>query len=54
MSSQGISRYFEFIRFEDLDGYGKPAPYADAVPLEQVEIGQRYTDNPSMRNITIM
>jgi hypothetical protein len=34
--------FFEFVRFEDLDGHGKPLPYADAVPLEQVEIGQRY------------
>jgi hypothetical protein len=34
--------FFEFVRFEDLDGQGKPAPYADAIPLEQVEIGQRY------------
>ena len=34
--------FFEFVRFEDLDGHGKPAPYAHAVPLEQVEVGQRY------------
>jgi hypothetical protein len=34
--------FFEFVRFEDLDGHGKPTPYADAVPLEQVEVGQRY------------
>ena len=34
--------FFEFVRFEDLDGQGKPAPYADAIPLEQVDIGQRY------------
>src|SRR6185369_12911418 len=34
--------FFEFVRFEDLDGQGKPAPHAEAVPLEQVEIGQRY------------
>ena len=34
--------FFEFIRFEDLDGQGKPAAYADAIPLEQVEVGQRY------------
>jgi len=34
--------FFEFVRFEDLDAQGKPAPYADAIPLEQVEIGQRY------------
>jgi hypothetical protein len=34
--------FFEFVRFEDLDGNGKPAPYAHAVPLDQVEIGQRY------------
>jgi len=34
--------FFEFVRFEDLDGQGKPTPYADAIPLEQVETGQRY------------
>jgi hypothetical protein len=34
--------FFEFVRFDDLDRQGKPAPYADAIPLEQVEIGQRY------------
>ena len=34
--------FFEFVRFEDLDASGKPAPYADAVPLEQVKTGQRY------------
>jgi hypothetical protein len=34
--------FFEFVRFEDLDGQGKPAPYSAAVPLEQVEPGQRY------------
>jgi hypothetical protein len=34
--------FFEFVRFEDLDGQGKPAPYADAIQLEQVEVGQRY------------
>jgi len=34
--------FFEFVRFEDLDAHGKPAPYADAIPLEQVEVGQRY------------
>jgi hypothetical protein len=34
--------FFEFVRFEELDGQGKPAPYADAIPLEQVEVGQRY------------
>ena len=34
--------FFEFVRFEELDGQGKPTPHADAVPLEQVEIGQRY------------
>jgi len=34
--------FFEFVRFEDLDGRGKPAPYADAIPLEQIEVGQRY------------
>ena len=34
--------FFEFVRFEDLDEFGKPAPFAAAIPLEQVEIGQRY------------
>jgi hypothetical protein len=34
--------FFEFVRFEDLDGQGRPAPHADAIPLEQVESGQRY------------
>jgi hypothetical protein len=34
--------FFEFVRFEELDGQGKPAPYADAIPLEQVVVGQRY------------
>jgi hypothetical protein len=34
--------FFEFVRFEDLDGQGKPAPHANAIPLEQVECGQRY------------
>lgn len=34
--------FFEFVRFEDLDGLGKPAPYADALPLEQIKVGQRY------------
>jgi hypothetical protein len=34
--------FFEFVRFEDLDGRGKPEPYADAIPLEQAEVGQRY------------
>lgn len=34
--------FFEFVRFEDLDERGKPLSYADAIPLEQVEIGQRY------------
>ena len=34
--------FFEFVRFEDLDDQGKPAPHADAVPLEQITTGQRY------------
>jgi hypothetical protein len=34
--------FFEFVRFEDLDSLGKPAPHAEAIPLERVEIGQRY------------
>ncbi len=34
--------FFEFVRFEDLDGQGRPEPHADAVPLDLVETGQRY------------
>jgi hypothetical protein len=34
--------FFEFVRFEDLDEQGKPTPQAAALPLEQVETGQRY------------
>lgn len=34
--------FYEFVRFEDLDERGKPQPYADAVPLEKIELGQRY------------
>jgi hypothetical protein len=34
--------FFEFVRFEDLDSSGKPAAYTTTVPLEQVEVGQRY------------
>ncbi len=34
--------FFEFVPFEHLDAQGKPAPDAQAVPLEQVEVGQRY------------
>lgn len=34
--------FFEFVRFEDLDERGKPSPNADAIPLEQIETGQRY------------
>jgi hypothetical protein len=34
--------FFEFVRFEDLDDQGRPAPDAVAVPLEQVRTGQRY------------
>ena len=34
--------FFEFVRFEDLDEQGRPAPHAAAVPLEQVKVGQRY------------
>ncbi len=34
--------FFEFVRFEDLDDRGNPSPYAAAIPLEQVEAGQRY------------
>ncbi|KAB0665039.1 GH3 auxin-responsive promoter family protein [Oryzomonas japonica] len=34
--------FFEFVRFEDLDGQGRPVRDAAAVPLEQVQTGQRY------------
>jgi hypothetical protein len=34
--------FFEFVCFEDLNGQGKPAPYAATVPLEEVQTGQRY------------
>jgi len=34
--------FFEFVPFEDLDERGRPVPGASAVPLEQVEVGQRY------------
>jgi len=34
--------FYEFVRFEDLNESGKPEPYADTVPLERVEVGQRY------------
>ena len=34
--------FYEFVRFEDLDESGVPEPFASCVPLEQVEIGQRY------------
>jgi hypothetical protein len=34
--------FFEFVRFEELDEQGKPAPFANAIPLERVETGQRY------------
>ncbi len=34
--------FFEFVKFEDLDENGRPAANAVAVPLEQVETGQRY------------
>ena len=34
--------FFEFVRFEDLDDTGRPASHATAIPLEQVETGQRY------------
>jgi len=34
--------FFEFVRFEELDRQGRPSPHADAIPLEQVETGQRY------------
>jgi hypothetical protein len=34
--------FFEFVRFEDLDQTGRPAPHATPIPLEQVETGQRY------------
>ncbi|GFE62473.1 GH3 auxin-responsive promoter family protein [Geobacter sp. AOG2] len=34
--------FFEFVRFEDLDGQGRPPRDAEAIPLEQVQVGQRY------------
>lgn len=34
--------FFEFVRFEDLGENGKPDSFSPAVPLEQVETGQRY------------
>ncbi|MEI6209457.1 MAG: GH3 auxin-responsive promoter family protein [Desulfuromonadales bacterium] len=34
--------FFEFVRFEDLDERGRPAPFAETIPLEQVKTGQRY------------
>ncbi|MEI6215191.1 MAG: GH3 auxin-responsive promoter family protein [Desulfuromonadales bacterium] len=34
--------FFEFVRFEDLDSHGKPAPFCRTVSLEEVETGQRY------------
>ena len=34
--------FFEFVRFEDLDAQGRPAAGARAIPLEHVEVGQRY------------
>ncbi len=34
--------FFEFVPFEDLDEGGRPAAGARAIPLEQVEPGQRY------------
>lgn len=34
--------FFEFVRFENLDDSGKPAAGCPAIPLEEVEIGQRY------------
>ncbi|AJE03131.1 GH3 family domain-containing protein [Geobacter pickeringii] len=38
--SYGI--FFEFVPFEALDERGVPAPDAAAVPLEEIETGQRY------------
>jgi hypothetical protein len=34
--------FFEFVRFEDLEDNGRPAPDAPAVSLDKVEVGQRY------------
>jgi len=34
--------FFEFVRFEDLDENGRPTKGAVAIPLEQVQTGQRY------------
>ena len=34
--------FFEFVRCEDLDEQGQPAAAAETLPLERVEVGQRY------------
>lgn len=34
--------FFEFVPFADLDERGRPRPQAVALPLEEVEIGERY------------
>lgn len=34
--------FFEFVPSDDLDERGRPAPDAEAVPLEEVEVGRRY------------
>ncbi|HPX62256.1 MAG TPA: GH3 auxin-responsive promoter family protein [Deltaproteobacteria bacterium] len=34
--------FFEFVRMEELDDNGRPGQFATAVPLEQVQAGQRY------------
>jgi hypothetical protein len=34
--------FFEFVRFEELDEQGRPRTDATAIPLEQVQTGQRY------------
>ena len=34
--------FYEFVKFEDLNESGVPEPFAESVPLERVETGQRY------------
>jgi hypothetical protein len=34
--------FFEFLPCEDLDDRGRPAPDAQCVPLEEIEVGRRY------------
>jgi len=34
--------FFEFVPFDELDERGAPRPYANAIPLEEVQAGRRY------------